>query len=202
MKLSDSGGGTYEQPPVGTAVARCYRIIDLGTQAGEWQGKPIYRRQVVLTWELPSELMTEGDHAGQPFSVSRFYTASLSEKANLRKDLQNWRGREFTPEELAGFESKNLLGKACMLSITANDKGKNRVTGVSGIPKGLVVPPQVNPSVSFSLDDFDAKVYESLPKFYKELIASSPEYQHIQSKGMGSLQSDTPDDLEDNIPFN
>ena len=199
MKLSNSGGGQYEQPPVGTSVARCYRIIDLGTQAGEWQGKPIYRRQVVLTWELPTELMSEGDHVGQPFSTSKFYTASLHEKASLRKDLQNWRGREFTVEELSGFESTNLLGKACMLSLTANDQGKSRVTGVSGIPKGMQVPPQFNETVHFSLDDFDRNVFESLPKFYKEMITKSPEYQHLQ--GIGGMKSDTPEDLDSDIPF-
>jgi hypothetical protein len=202
MKLTEGGGGgNYEQPPVGTAIARCYRIIDLGTQEGEFQGKKTWKRQVVFTWELPTELMTEGDHAGQPFSTSKFYTASLNEKANLRKDLTNWRGKEFSPEELSGFDPKNVLGKACMLSITMSDKGKARITGVSGLPKGIQVPPQVNPSVYFTLDDFHRGDYESLPKFYKELIAKSPEYQKIVGSA-GDLQSDNTSDLEDeNLPF-
>lgn len=199
MKWSDSGGGDFEQPPVGTYPARCIKIIDLGTQKGEWQGKANFKRQVVVGWELPTELMTEGDYVGKPFVVSKFYTASLGEKANLRKDLQNWRGREFTPEELAGFESKAILGKPCMLSLTANDKGKTRVTGVMAMPKGMTVPAQINESVYFSLDDFDRDVFEDLSKGFKGMITVSPEYQHILSKG--TAPSGSMNDLDDDIPF-
>ena len=202
MKITDSSKG-FEQPPVGTAVARCYRIIDLGTQEGEYQGKKIYRRQVHFTWELPNDLMTEGDHAGKPFMVSKFYTASMNEKATLRKDLENWRGREFTPEELSGFDPKNVLGKACLLSIILNEKGKAKITGVSGLPKGMDVPKQVNTSFYFSLEveDFSRNDYEMLPEFFRELIAKSPEYQKIVGSA-SDLQSDTPSDLDsDSIPF-
>ena len=45
MKLTDSGGGNYEQPPIGTHVARCIKVIDLGTQRGEYQGKATIKRQ-------------------------------------------------------------------------------------------------------------------------------------------------------------
>jgi len=37
---------------------------------------------------------------GEPMSISKNYTASLSDMATLREDLKNWRGRDFTPEEL------------------------------------------------------------------------------------------------------
>src|ERR1700685_4504260 len=103
MKWPDTRGGDFEQPPIGTHMARCVRVIDIGTQRGEYQGKVNIRRQCIIAWELPTELMSEGDSAGKPFIVSRFYTASLGKKANLRADLQNWRGREFTEEELSGF---------------------------------------------------------------------------------------------------
>lgn len=199
MKWSDSGGGDFEQPPVGTFVGRCIKIIDIGTQKGEWQGKANFKRQVIIGWELPTELMTEGDYAGKPFVVSKFYTASLSEKANLRKDLQNWRGREFTTEELAGFDSKNILGKPCMLSLTANDKGKTRVTGVMAMPKGIEVQAQINQGVYFSLDEFSADVFEGLSKGFKAMITASPEYQHAISKT--NAPSGSMSDLDDDIPF-
>ena len=151
MKWVDSGGGDFEQPPVGTHVSRCVKMIDIGTQRGEYQGKATSKRQCIIGWELPTELMSDGDYAGKPFIVSRFYTASLGEKANLRKDLANWRGRDFTDQELQGFESKNILDKTCLLSLTQNDKGKTRITGVMALPKGTQVPARVNPLVYFSL---------------------------------------------------
>jgi len=200
MKWSDSGGGDFEQPPVGTTVARCVKIIDIGTQKGEYQGKATSKRQCIIGWELPNELMGEGEHAGKPFTVSKFYTASLGEKANLRKDLENWRGRAFTEQELAGFESKNILGKPCMLSLTLNDKNKVRVSGVMAVPKGMNVPEQFNPTVYFSLDDFDPAVYEGLSDGIKKMIAASPEYVSAMQRGPrpapGSIG-----DMEDDIPF-
>lgn len=203
MRWSDSGGGDFEQPPVGTHVARCIKIIDIGTQKGEYQGKVTIRRQVIIGWELPNELMTEGDYAGKPFTVSRFYTASLGEKANLRKDLANWRGRDFTEQELAGFEAKNILGKPCMLSLTQNDKGKTRVTGVIALPKGAAVPDQINQSVYFSLerDEFSPEGFEALSDGIKKLITVSPEYQELRNQPQKAKGGGKFDDMDDDIPF-
>lgn len=202
MKWADNGGGDFEQPPVGTCAARCVKIIDIGTQKGEYQGKATSKRQCIIGWELPNDLMTEGEYAGKPFSVSKFYTASLGEKANLRKDLQNWRGREFTEDELRGFDSKNILGKPCMLSLTQNDKGKVRVTGVMALPKGMPVPPQINASVYFSLDEFDHAVFDSLSDGIKKMITASPEYQHLTDPNRARKGgADYVEDLDDSIPF-
>lgn len=197
MKWTDSGGGDFEQAPIGTHVARCVKIIDIGTQKGEYQGKVNIRRQCIIGWELPLELMTEGEYAGKPFVVSRFYTASLGEKANLRKDLENWRGRAFTEQELMGFDSKNILGKPCLISIIHNDKGKARVAGVMAMTKGTAVPEQINPSVHFSLDEFDQKVFDSLSEGYKKFIQASPEYQGLKQ----APQKNSVADMEDDIPF-
>jgi len=201
MKWTDTGGGDFEQPPVGTHVARCIKIIDIGTQKGEYQGKVTIRRQVIIGWELPNALMEDGDYAGKPFVVSKFYTASLSDKANLRKDLANWRGRDFTEEELRGFESNNILGKPCMLSLTTNEKGKVRVTGIMALPKGTPVPDQVNASVYFSLDEFNAAVFDSLSDGIKKIIALSPEYEHATKPRTGKPTGGVMDDMEDDIPF-
>jgi len=198
MQFKNTDTGTFEQAPIGSHIARCIKVIDIGTQKGEWQGKATFKRQVVIAWELPTELMTEGEHAGKPFSVSKFYTASLGEKANLRKDLANWRGREFTEQELMGFDSKNIIGKACMVSVTLSEKGKARVSGVMAVPKGVPVPEQVNPSVFFSLEEFDQKVFDSLSDGFKKMIEVSPEYQALKNTGSGSGFGG---DFEDDIPF-
>jgi hypothetical protein len=200
MKWSDSGGGDFEQAPIGTHIARCVKIIDIGTQKGEYQGKVNIRRQCIIGWELPNELMTEGEYAGKPFVVSRFYTSSLGEKANLRKDLENWRGKAFTEQELLGFEAKNILDKPCMLSIIHNDKGKARVSGVMAVPRGTLVPNRVNDLLYFSLDEFDQKIFDGLSDGYKKLIQVSPEYSGL-SKGNGSKPAGKFDDMEDDIPF-
>lgn len=181
MILSDSGSTSFEQPPTGSHAARCIAIIDLGTQRTTYEGEAQIKRQVIVRWELPTELITTGDFAGKPFTVSKFYTASLHEKAGLRKDLASWRGRDFTAEELKGFDLKSVLGKACMLAVGMSEKGKAKVTSVMGLPKGMVVPNQVTPSFHFSLDanEFKDEHFEALSKGFKEMVVASPEYQMI-----------------------
>lgn len=206
MKWSDNGGGDFEQAPAGTHVARCVRLIDIGTQFGEYQGKPNALRKVVVTWELPNELMAEGDYKGKPFLVNKWYTASLGEKANLRKDLVNWRGREFTDDELKGFEAKKILGTTCMLSLTPNEKGKVRVTGVMKLPKGSDAPPQINPSIYFSLerDEFSQATFDLLSEYWQTEIRKSPEWGDLQGKPgpvKPSAAGTKFEDFEDDIPF-
>lgn len=204
MRVSDSGGGDFQQAPAGTHVARCVRILDLGTQFGEYQGKPTSARKIVVSWELPNALMTEGDFAGKPFIVGKWYTASIGEKANLRKDLVNWRGREFTEDELRGFDVKKLLGVACMLSLTPNDKSKVRVTGIMKLPQGTTCPPQINPNLYFSLerDEFRQDTFDSLAEYWQNEIKKSPEWADLQGKG-GPVKTAAQAiaEMEDDIPF-
>lgn len=205
MRVSDNGGGDFEQAPAGTHVARCVRLIDIGTQFGEYQGKPTSARKVVVTWELPNERMTEGEYAGKPFLVGKWYTASIGEKANLRKDLVNWRGREFNEEELRGFDIKKLLGVPCLLSLTPNEKNKVRVTGIMKPPPGTTCPPQINPPVYFSLerDEFNQAVFDSLSEFWQKEIQKSPEWGDLRGKPgpvkASAVQSFA--EMEDDIPF-
>jgi hypothetical protein len=203
MRLTDTGGKEFEQAPIGNHVGRCIGMIDLGTQQGEYLGKTTHARKIVLRFELPNELISEGEFAGKPFVVSKFYTASLGEKANLRKDLQNWRNREFTEQELQGFDAKNILDKCCLLALTTNDKGKVRVTGVMALPKGTQPPARVNQIVYFSLDEFDQAVFDSLSDGYKKLITVSPEYQAIKNPGAQEAKRGGAafDDMMSDIPF-
>ncbi len=199
MILTDKGGGDWEQPPTGLHVARSIGLIDIGTQKGEYQGQPTIKRQFILKWELPNELMTRGEQAGMPFVVSKFYTASLSEKSTLRKDLEAWRGKEFTKEELAGFDSKAILDKPCMIQISEKN-GRNKVTAVTCLAKGTPVPPAVNRLQWFSLDEFDEAMFQSFSEKLQEMIRKSPEYKSAVSMMVGGDPSTQFDDLED-APF-
>jgi hypothetical protein len=203
MQWKDSGGSEFQQPPVGTHLGICIKVIDLGTQDGEYQGRPTSKRQVLITFELPNELMT-GENEGKPFIASKFYTASLSEKANLRHDLENWRGRAFTAQELNGFDSKNILGKPCLLSLTETEKKKVRITGIMAVPKGTNIPPAVNQLTHFSLDEFDANTFESISDGIKKIIMLSPEYKRATApvdRNVNAGPRGSFDDMDSDIPF-
>lgn len=136
----DAGGEEYEKAPTGNQQGVCAFVEDIGTHRGEYQGKPNEKHQIVVCWEL-AETMVTGDYAGKPFMVSNFYTLSLSQKANLRKDLESWRGKAFTAIELEGFDVEKLIGVNCLLNIIEepNQAGKMRtkIASISPVIKGM-----------------------------------------------------------------
>lgn len=198
----DSGNVTFTPAPVGTHVARCFRIVDLGTQHGEYAGKPTRRNQILVSWELPDETV-EIDGKEQPIVASRFYTNSLNEKANLRQDLEAWRGRMFTEDELDRFDLEAILGKPCLLTIVSKGEGKTKVAGVSGLPKNMECPPQVNKLFTLWLDeDFEMEKFEQLSDGIKNIVKKSEEWYYLQN-GMEKPETESgggPLD-DDDIPF-
>ena len=86
--IAKSAETSYPKVPIGVHKARCVKVIDLGTQKQEYGGEISWKRQILVIWELPEELNND-----QPMTISKFYTLSLHEKANLGMDLTSWRGR-------------------------------------------------------------------------------------------------------------
>lgn len=172
MGLTASEGGDFKSAPVGSHIARCIGVIDLGTQHEEYQGEKKTAHKVLLKWELPGTLMDDG----RPFVVSKFYTLSLHEKSALRKDLQAWRAKNFAADELKAFDLKMLLGKVCMVAVVDKPTGNGtKVAGVMAAPKGVPVPPSEAALVSFDIDSWDVGVYESLSDGLKKIIQESDE---------------------------
>lgn len=193
MIIKDSGKGDFENPEPGSYSAVCVRVVDLGQQESEYLGEKKVAHKVWIAWEI-EEKMSDG----KPFMVSKFYTASLNEKATLRKHLEAWRGVAFTAEELSGFDLKNILGKPCMVVIVKTEKGKIKVDSVSKLSKSMGILTPVNPLINFSLDptQFDSKVFDALPKGIKEMIVQSPEYRALSDEGPVLGAS-----AEEHIPF-
>lgn len=196
ITASAKGGQPRQLAPPGTHIARCYQVIDLGTHQTEWKGKPRKRHEIRISWELPLEkAVFQEDKGEQPFAVHRSYTLSLAEKADLRHDLDNWRGRPFTEQELEGFDVAKILGVACMVTVTHVEKNGStyaNVTSVTAVPKGYPVPAAINPPVEFSLEDHDEAVFRALPEFLQKIIKESDEW---KQKGAAPAED------ADNIPM-
>ena len=90
--------------------------------------------------------------------------------------LTSWRGKEFTEDELKGFDLKSILNKPCMVQVGRNKKDRAKVQAVMSLPKGMTVPDQVNPGVYFSLSEFDQGVFESLSDGIRGLVEKSDEW--------------------------
>ena len=210
---SNSDRKKFEIAPAGTHLARLYRIIDLGTQMREYEGKVNMLRKAKFFWELHGEdgtgkplLTTEG----KPLIQSKEYTMSLGEKANLRRDLEAWRGKAFTENELKGFDLKNVLGQFCMVNISHREKGDMvyaDLKGVSAVPniyKKAGLPEGINSAVMFSLDKFDEQLFDSLSNNIKDAIRNSPEYRALTPSTTQQYAAETGGSvahMEDDVPF-
>ncbi len=188
-------------PPAGTHVARCFSIIDMGTQTSEYMGESKDLHKVRVTWELPEEKAVFKEENGeQPFVLSKDYTLSLYEKANLRKDLESWRGKQFTEQELMGFDISRLIGVPCLLSVVhkTTDKGKTfaNISSVSSLAKGMKCPEQINPSVEYSINDKDNDVFRSFPEWLQKKIEEAHEWNNGTTPAAGPE-----DDDDSSIPF-
>jgi hypothetical protein len=177
LATDNSGGQTFKKVPPGAHFAICNMVVDCGLQEG-FQKKP--QHKIYLRWEVPDERVSyekDGATVEGPCSIGRFYTLSLSDKANLRKDLENWRGRTFTADELKGFDIENVLGKPCQIMVThETDNGKTyaNVTGVMGVSRDQMSRAKTakpeNELMSFSLAEPDQRKFDKLPNWLKEKI--------------------------------
>lgn len=211
VMLTDSGSD-YKPVDAGNYAATCIRVIDLGTQTTNYNGEEKSARKVRLFWEIP-DVTVEWEGVERPAIISSTYTASLHEKASLRKVLESWRGRAFTADELKGFDTKNVLGAPCLLNVVHTEKdGKTyaNVAGVTPLIKGMVKPTLIGPLVNFDLDAFEPEVLEGLHDNLRDKIKASPEYRAVTTGGDGFSDSSLDDgvsgsqgygDLNDDIPF-
>lgn len=191
MAITAKKSETFERELIeaGNYVARCYRMVEIGTVDEEFLGVKKQMHKVRIGWELPTELKIFNPEKGeQPCVIDKEYTLSLAEKANLRKDLQSWRGKAFSDDEAEAFDITKLLGVPCMLNII-HVQGKKDPTktyqaigSVSPMPKGLICPPQVNETFVFDYENFDDMKFNTLPDFLKEQIAKTPEYREAISQ--------------------
>lgn len=174
LSVSDTGG-SFELPPSGVHTVRCYRLIDLGTQSSNWQGKETRQPKISLSWELLGDERTAD---GKPFIITRRFTASLGEKAALRALLKSWRGRDFTPEELKKFDLKTIVGAYGLANIVHETRDGSTYANLASLmplAKGMPRPAPVNTSLIFDLEDPVNDVWEMLSPKLQEVILSSPE---------------------------
>jgi hypothetical protein len=188
--IAKDSGGNFRRVPAGAYIGRCYSLIDLGTQTTTGQFGEKSQHKLRIGWELFGEdengapLTVEVDGREMPMTISKSYTVSLHEKAGLRKDLQAWRGREFTDEEAKAFDVSKLLGAYCMVNVTTsetNGKTYSNVAGLTPLPGALknAKPAPVHDIVAFDLDAPDMEVFACLHEKLQEAIKRSPEWKRL-----------------------
>lgn len=166
-----------ELVPAGAHIATLYSIIELGTMAGEYLGKPTLKKKIRLTWELPEEKRDFGGEQ-KPMVVSKSYTASLFEQSKLRPIVVGILG-SLKEEQEENFDIKSLLGKSCMLQIAHEEYNGTKFASVvscTQLPKSVKVPEQFNQNSYLDYGEgWDDAIYTALPQFLKDKMAESTE---------------------------
>jgi hypothetical protein len=211
-------GGNFERCPAGMHLARCYRIVDLGTQKSEYMGQVKYLHKIMLGWEIHG-MADDGSvikmSDGRPFGIFKNYTLSWAEKANLRLDLQSWRGKPFSQEEMRKFDLKTVLGAWCMLNVIErpgkDNKTYTNVDGVTPVPamiKQNGLPAVVNKNELFKIDEPDMEMFNAFSDHLKAKISASPEWQKKNgtepakaSQNQGASAKPSFDEEDSDIPF-
>ncbi len=179
--IATNKGGNYEPVPEGMHVARCVAMYHVGTVPEKFDGTEKIMNKVILTWELPNCLHVFDEEKGEEIRlISKEYTLSMNEKANLRKDLDSWRGTAFTEEEAAEFDVTKLLGIECMIQVVhkvakASGNTNAKVNVITPVADGVTVPEQTNESFEFNYENI-AETYPTVHEWIAKKIRTSEEF--------------------------
>ncbi len=185
-----------ELPPAGMTVARCIKLINLGTQHSDFYKKS--KRKVIISFELPQILHKGGNFDGQPFIVSKRYTLSHNEKSALRADLESWYGQSFNTEQLnraGGFDLEKLLDRYALVNIVhTEDRQFANIKSINPLAKGMDKPRGYHPIVCFNLEEFSQGVFDSLSENLQNQIKTSSEYIALFKDNNDMPYAQTPDE--------
>ena len=213
LTISETQKNTERQlPEAGATVGILFSLVDLGTQEVTWDGETKNTPKLRLAFELPEQTI-EGEvtengkttKVTKPMVVSIELTRSLGERATLRKHLETWRGQAFTSKELASFSLKNLLGKACLLTLVhkTSQAGRNycAIQGIAKLPKSMKAPAKTeNGHVFYEIEQGEGGQFGELPEWLQEKIRASREFRGASSAPQGKA-ADSTDADGNQIPF-
>jgi len=209
MIASDNVGQPIPKLEGGVYTALSSAIIDLGNQTSEKFQKT--QRKFMMLWNIVGETV-EVNGETLPRTMTKEYSFSLNEKSTLRKDLQAWRGKVFTEEELKGFNLLNILNKACQLQIILEEKnGKqyNNIASIMALPKGSQIE-ELSNTYHFDIEDEGTYTnWEKIPNWIQERIKKADNYvdstleKHVLEYENNVKEVKTNNELEtqDDLPF-
>lgn len=163
--------------PTGQFVAQCVDVIDLGQKVEEYAGQPTKLSHKCALVFRTGEVNPE---TGDLIDISQEYTVSMSEKANLRKVLESWRGRGYAEDELdAGVPLDKLEGQYALVGVdnktSAQGRKYARIVSVVSVPKQMK-------------NDLPGFAKYERPKFWEERRAA---YQKATTKFLDDIGAPT-----------
>lgn len=133
------GSKSWAKAPEGQSQCVLVDVINLGMQPVSYMGGPTKMvHKCALVWQIEEA----NPDTGKPFEMSKEFTVSMNEKANLRKFLGVWRGKSYSEEEaLEGAPLQKLAGVNGLMQIehkqskTNPDRSYANIMSVTLLPK-------------------------------------------------------------------
>ena len=170
-------GSDFKICPAGVHVGICNMVADLGfqEQRGRYGGT---KREVYIRFEIPElpiSYTKDGKEISGPMSLGRRFTASMSEKANLRAFVEGLFSKKCPSQRAADdFDVSSILGRQCLLTIVheeGREKPYAKIMSASPLPQAMATMyRQHNASINFSLDEPDDAQFNALPEWLRETI--------------------------------
>jgi hypothetical protein len=113
MKIK-SNNSNFEPCPEYTGRAVCVDCTPLKKQQSQFGERDVFR--------IVFETSIEREDGSRFCAWSRNFTPTLNEKANLRKFLRGWFGRDLTKQELDDFDTESLVGKTAQIVVVHEHK--------------------------------------------------------------------------------
>jgi hypothetical protein len=197
VMIAKSSDSKFKPHPEGQYVGQCVELINLGMKVQDFPGTTPYLAQ---TCALVFRTGEKNDETGDYIDIAREFTVTMGEKANLRKFLEQWRGKPYTTEQIEeGVALHKLEGNHGLLTVAHRTSGKGRayanITACVGIPK------QMAGSVT-KYDDYQRAEYWETKK--KEYADAAAKFRGESANGPGIDYNDFPEQAPDDdsdLPF-
>lgn len=182
--------------PSDTYTAFISAVVDFGTQDVpdfKDRTKIKQQRQVRVGFVIPDLV----DKDGRFRMTGRTYTASLDEKAGLRKLIHAAEGRIFADDAVANYDLERLLRRPVLLSIVQKPRndGKgvySQIDSVMALPRGInAKAPESVDYLYYSIDDHGTPG-DDVPKWMREEISKSYQFRGAAPSSGARRASDYP----------
>lgn len=192
-------GQKFKPHPEGQYPASCVDVIHCGEVVKSYPGSADYVAEEVAVVFWTGE---RNDEVDAMHEATARMTISMGRKANLRKFLEDWRGKSYSDDEaMAGVPLHKLVGHNALISVEQKKSGAGRVyatiKSIAPLPKGLQVP---------ELPDYER------PKFWEERkksnAAAVAAWKAENSRATAPVTTESFDDFpealdaeDDDLPF-
>lgn len=198
---SNKDGSKFLPHPEGQFVGQCVDVIDLGERVEDFAGKP---KKLTPKCALVFRTGEVNEHTGEPIDISREFTVSMGELANLRKFLESWRGKGYDADQLDdGVPLDKLCGNHGLLTVEQRAASSGRKYG--NIQAIVPVPKQMRGTLpdytaAYTRAEYWAerkKEYADAARKYRAEIGAPPS----EADDVGDAMAADDDDDLDALPF-